>query len=167
MQDFEGEIDLVFFSKPYAECRPLLNVDEIIALKGNIDPENNVRPDKPPSFRVSSIADFAQLSRSASRKQAAGEKPPKPSVEPAKPVEKKIDEVHIRLCEEGAESEESLLPLRDYLAENTGSALAFIHIPVFDDEKIIRVNTGIDLSNNGNIIDDIKKCGCVAEVWRV
>jgi DNA polymerase-3 subunit alpha len=72
LRDFEGDIDLVFFSKIWNECRDLLTPDEFIALKGSIDPANDRNPQKP-SFKVSSIADIAALSRSAARKAAAGD----------------------------------------------------------------------------------------------
>jgi DNA polymerase-3 subunit alpha len=163
LQDFEGEIDLVFFSKVFAENRHLLKLDEIVALKGSIDPANDRNPEKP-GFRVSSIADFPQLSRSAARKAAAGEKPPEVVVE--NPVEKMPEEIHIRLNSGAVDSEENLFHLRDYLAENSGSCIMFIHVPITGGEKTIRAFTGISLSNKNNVIDDIKKYECVAEVWR-
>ena len=75
LQDFEGEIDLVFFSKDWGQCRDFLKLDEFVALRGSIDPENERNPQKP-SFRVSGIADLALLTRTAARKAAAGEAPP-------------------------------------------------------------------------------------------
>ncbi|MDR0302751.1 MAG: DNA polymerase III subunit alpha, partial [Treponema sp.] len=165
LQDFEGEIDLVFFSKPYSECRALLNQDEIIALKGNIDPENERDPQKI-SFKVSSIADFAQLTRQATRKAASGEAPPVQVVEERKTVEKVQDEIHIKLIEGAADNEENLIPLRDYLAENTGRSLIFLHVPVSGKEKIIRAFSGVEISANNDVIEEIKKCKCVEKVWR-
>ncbi|MDR1637171.1 MAG: DNA polymerase III subunit alpha, partial [Treponema sp.] len=35
LEDYEGEIPLVFFARVWAECRDLLNLDEIVALKGS------------------------------------------------------------------------------------------------------------------------------------
>jgi len=162
LQDFEGEIELVFFSKVFSECRSLLNLNEIIAVKGNIDPENERNPEKI-SFKVSSIADFDQLSRSAARKAAAGEKPVGSFVE-KKPEEKQPEELHIRLKDAEAANEENLNLLRDYLAENSGSFSMLIHIPVSGSEKIIRSSTGINMTAY-NILDNIKKYECVAEAW--
>jgi DNA polymerase-3 subunit alpha len=162
LQDFEGDIDLVFFSKAYAECRQLLKLDEIVALKGSVDPENERNPEKI-SFKVTSIADFAQLSRSAARKEAAGEAPPEGEL--VKIAENQPDELHIRLNELSGDSGEELNLLRDYLAENSGSHTMYIHVPVSEGEKLIRANTGIDISAEG-IIDGLKKIKCVAEVWR-
>jgi DNA polymerase-3 subunit alpha len=164
LQDFEGDIDLVFFSKTYAECRNFLKLDEIIALRGSIDPANERNPEKI-SLKVSGIADIAQLCRSAARKAASGEKPPEPVIE--KPVVvKKSEEIHIRLDQDASDSEENLSQLRDYLAENSGSVSMFIHIPVSGGERTIRASAGIAISQNRDIIEEIKKCKCVAQAWR-
>jgi DNA polymerase-3 subunit alpha len=163
LQDFEGDIDLVFFSKTYAECRNCLKLDEILALRGSIDPANERNPEKI-SLKVSGIADIAQLCRSAARKAASGEKPPEPVIE--KPYVKQPEEIHIRLNEGAADSEENLYPLRDYLAENSGPCSMFIHVPVQSGEKTIRAVTGIAFSAGSDVINEIKKCKCVAEVWR-
>jgi len=164
LQDFEGDIDIVFFSKVYAECRHLLNLNEIIALKGRIDPENEQNPDKI-SFKVTSIADFAQLSRSAARKDAAEETPQMPAFKTVI-EEQKQDEVHIRLISSDIYSDENLTELRDILAVNSGSCLTFLHIPVTGGEKTIKTASGLDIPVNNEIIEDLKKCECVAEVWR-
>jgi DNA polymerase-3 subunit alpha len=163
LQDFEGDIDLVFFSRVYAECRHLLKIDEITALKGSIDPESERNPAKI-SFKVSSIADFAQLSRSAARREASGEEPPSPPVK--KQAQILPDEVHIRLKSDIMKNDDDLFQLRDYLAENSGSCTMYIHIPVTGGEKTIRAVTGIEITAGGEAVEGLKKCGCVDEVWR-
>ncbi|MCL2411460.1 MAG: DNA polymerase III subunit alpha, partial [Treponema sp.] len=166
LKDFEGDIDLVFFNKVYSECRHLLNLGEMIALKGSIDPENERNPEKI-GFKVTSIADFAQLSRSAKKKEAAGEKPQ--SFEPEKPAKKQFDEVHIRFVVSDSYDDENLAEFRDFLAENSGSCSTYIHIPVSDGEQTIRSALGLDISgaeSEETIIDGLKKCKCVADVWR-
>jgi len=162
LQDFEGEIGLVFFSKVYAECRHFLKIDDIIALKGSIDPETERNPEKI-SFKVTSIADFAQLSRSAVRKEAAGEEPP-PA--PKKTAQRPHEEVHVRLKSDTAANDDDLFQLRDYLADNSGSCVMYIHIPVTGGEKTIRALTGVEITANGDIIEGLKKCRCVDDVWR-
>ncbi|MDR3020242.1 MAG: DNA polymerase III subunit alpha [Treponema sp.] len=166
LQDFEGEIDLLFFSKTYESCRNLLKLDEIIAFKGSVDPEaDRERGNKQTGFRVTSIADFALLSRSALRKITAGEKPPVVVIED-EPVIVKTNEIHIRLKKGAADSDKELLPLRDYLAENAGSCLLFIHIPIPDGEKTMRAYLGIENREDDKTINDLKQINCVAEVWR-
>jgi DNA polymerase-3 subunit alpha len=167
LQDFEGDIDLVFFSRVYNECKNLLNIDEFIALKGSIDPENDRNSGKL-SFRVSSIADIAQISRSAVKKAAAGEKPQgkqKKLNDSIKALPIQFSNMHIRLEPEAVDHVENLYPLRDYLAENSGNFSMFIYIPVSDKEKTIRAVTGIT-SLDDNILEDLRKIKFVAEVWR-
>jgi len=163
LQDFEGEIDLVFFSKVYAECRHLLKLDEMIALKGNIDPENELKPGKV-SFKVSSMADLPSLSRNAAKKAAKNDKLPTPDL--VKNNERHSDEIHIRLHKGASDNKDEMLELRDYLAENSGSNTIFIHIPVNGEEKIIRAASGLDMSGNGYVMEGLKQCRSVAEAWR-
>jgi len=163
LQDFDGDIDLVFFSKVYTECRHLLNIDEIIALKGSIDPENERDPAKV-SFKVTSIADFAQLTRSAVKKAAANDKPAGMEIE--MPQEIALNEVHIRLKEGAADNNDELNKLRDYLADNSGSGTLYIHIPLTDGEKKIRAKNGLDIVNMDDIMEGLKNCSSVDEVWR-
>ncbi|MDR0322309.1 MAG: DNA polymerase III subunit alpha [Treponema sp.] len=163
LQDFEGDIDIVFFSRVYEDCRHLLKLDEIIALKGSIDPENELKTGKV-SFKVTSIADYPMLSRSAAKKVSAKEKPHEPDI--VKATEKQIDEVHIRLKEDASDNKEDMNQLRDYLADNSGSCTIYIHIPVTDGEQKIRAMSGLDISDD-KTIDGLKNCNSVAEVWRI
>jgi DNA polymerase-3 subunit alpha len=160
LRDFEGDIDLVFFSKFWNECRDLLTLDEFIALKGSIDPANDRNPQKP-SFKVSSIADIAALSRSAARKAAAGEKPEVPvipttssSTAPQSPA------IHVRLNMEAASRDEGIYPLQNYILGNPGPCKVFIHIPTGGGEKVIRVNTGISLETK------LENCTGVVKAWK-
>jgi len=171
LQDFEGEIDLVFFSRIYSECKHLLNINDIIALKGSIDPENERNPEKI-NFKVTSIADFPLLSKNAIRKEAAKEKPVIPELTKKAEV-KYIPEVHIRLVKAESYSNETLNELRDYLADNSGSCLTYLHIPVSNDEnsteeEIIKTVNGLDILDSANEqekIEELRKCKCVKEVW--
>ncbi|MCL2214417.1 MAG: DNA polymerase III subunit alpha [Treponema sp.] len=170
LQDFEGEIDLVFFEKVYTECRHLLKLNEIIALKGSIDPESERNPEKI-SFKVTSMADYPQLNRSAAKKAAAGEMPPEQEAEKTneKKKEEQSEEVHIRLKEGAADSKEELNRLRDFLADNSGSLTIFIHVPVSKgelSERIIRAMSGLDITADNDTIENLKNIDCVVDVWR-
>jgi DNA polymerase-3 subunit alpha len=170
LQDYQGEIDLVFFSKAWAECRDLLAIDEIVALKGSIDPENDRNPRKP-GFKVSSIADIAQLTRSASRKAAAGEEPPElPSAKAGDTLKTApLDAnpggaIHIRLNAGAADNDETLYPLRDYLAGNSGRCPVYIHLQTGAGEKVIRTATGV--ATEIGPPQALENCAVVAEAWR-
>ncbi|MDR2476963.1 MAG: DNA polymerase III subunit alpha [Treponema sp.] len=170
LTDYEGDIDLVFFSKVWSDCRDLLKLDEILALKGSIDPANDRNPEKP-GFKVSSIADIASLSRSAARKAAAGEsflltEKTKTQAETAAPPPEPVRAVHIRLRQTAAERDETLYPLRDYLAENPGPCPVFIHIVRPDGETIVRTATGIGAASEIEHVSALNNCGGVAEAWQ-
>ena len=177
LKDFEGEIDLIFFSRTYAECRHLLKIDEIYAFKGSIDPDSERNPEKI-SFKVTSMADFPQLSRSAVKKAAAGEKPAAEagSFNSAgdKVNETVIDEVHIKLKAEAASDSGRLHQLRDFLAENSGLCPVYIHVPEeaspgassSGGEIKIKVSSGLDIKPGGNIFEELKKIECVDKAWR-
>ena len=76
--------------------------------------------------------------------------------------------MHIRLHSDAVNDDSKLHSLKDYIAENSGSCLLFIHLSVLDGEtvkeKIIKVHYGINSSEN--IINELKKNVCVEEVWR-
>jgi DNA polymerase-3 subunit alpha len=163
LKDFEGEIDLIFFSKVYADCRHLLKLDEMTAFKGNIDPENEQKPGKV-SFKVTSMADFPALSRNAAKKAGANEKPPEPDL--VKSTDRHQDEVHIKLLEGASENKKDMLELRDYLAENSGANTIYIHIPVNGEEKVIKAVSGLDMSGNGYVLEGLKQCKSVENAWR-
>jgi DNA polymerase-3 subunit alpha len=187
LQDYEGEIDLVFFGRAWAESHALLNLDEIVALKGSIDPAGDRNPEKP-SFKVSSVADIAALTRTAA-KRAAAEKPApkgddtddenreeapgkKPAVPTGAPVENNVSEslfreLHIRLEDAAAEKDATLVPLHDCLVDNPGPSSVFIHVPLSRGETVIRTASQINIAATTASIDALKQCAGVAEVWGV
>jgi hypothetical protein len=42
----------------------------------------------------------------------------------------------------------------------------YLHIPDSGGEKTILAKYGINISGNGNVIEELKNNKCVAEVWR-
>jgi DNA polymerase-3 subunit alpha len=158
LRDFEGDIDLVFFSKIWNECRDILTLNEFVALKGNIDPANDRNPQKP-SFKVSSIADIAALSRSATRKAAAGEKPEVPP-RPVVSTSTALPTVHARLNTETASRDEGIYLLQNYILGNPGPCKVFIHVPTDSGEKIIRLNAGVSLETT------LENCTGVVKAWK-
>jgi DNA polymerase-3 subunit alpha len=140
LADYNGEIDLVFFTAAWEKYQNEIEADKILILKGKIDYQKD--KDKY-SFIVDSIL----------KKEDVDNEIP-------------VDEIHVRLNKEAADSCENLFPLRDYLAENPGSCSMFIHVPVTDGEKTVRTYSGINFSGNINLIEELKSNKCVAEVWR-
>ena len=174
LRDFEGDIDLVFFSKAWNECRDILSTGEFYGLRGSFDPANDRNPQKP-GFIVSGIADIAALSRSAARKADAGETPQvpaasaKPAVVPgavpaAPPATAPAappampGAIHVRLGSEAASRDEGIYPLQRYILDNPGPRPVFIHIDGI--EKCIRAASGISLEA------DFTNCAGVTETWK-
>jgi DNA polymerase-3 subunit alpha len=172
LRDFEGDIDLVFFSKVWSECRDILTLDEFTALKGSVDPAGDRNPLKP-GFKVTGIADIAALTRSAARKAAAGEAPQVPAALPedvraaaaaAATTAAAPQAIHVRLDSAAASRDEGIYPLRNYIQANPGPRPVFIHIPAVGGltslEKKIRVAAGISLEAQ------FENCAGVVETWK-
>jgi DNA polymerase-3 subunit alpha len=177
LRDYQGEIPLVFFARVWAECRDFLNLDEMVALKGSIDPAGDRNPEKP-GFKVTSIADMAALRRAAAKRAAAegddGEEPEKQAEDgqnrpPAesKAPETLFREIHVRLDRLTAEQDTTLYPLHDCLVDNPGPCSVFIHVPLNEGETVIRTASQINASAATVSIDALKQCAGVAEVWGV
>jgi DNA polymerase-3 subunit alpha len=171
LQDFEGDIDLVFWAKTWKESRELLNLGEFVALKGSLDPERDRNPQKP-SLKVSKVDDLAALSRSAARKAEAGEQPKvhplesqaekvqnSPNAEHSAPP---LNEIHIRLENGAADRDEGIQPLRNYLMGNHGPCPVYIHIG----EKIIKANKGLSLEAEKEALGVLEGCIGVAQSWK-
>ena len=158
--DERGEIDLVFFARTWENCKALTALDEILALKGTIDPSKDKKPDRP-GFVVSSIHDMNKLLRTAAK--MAGEQ----SAETAAGAADTCCEVHIRLNAAAVGNETALFSLRDCLLENPGACPVFIHVSgASSKETVIRaagqINAGVPES-----VALLEKCAAVAELWRV
>jgi DNA polymerase-3 subunit alpha len=135
--DYRGDIDLTFFSEIWDKSRDKIAVDAIVALRGKVDMSR-----ERPSFLVDALLDIDSLS------------------------EKSYREVHVRLSAGTAAQEELLYPLRDYLFENSGPCAVFIHIPVQGGESVVRTASQISAAADQGVLDSIKTCSGVTEVWR-
>jgi DNA polymerase-3 subunit alpha len=190
LQDYQGEIDLVFFSRVWEGCKAIVAVDEVAAFKGNIDPAKDKNPAKP-GFVVSSFQDVNKLVKAAAKVaedakagEAAGhaaetlapaaetaEAAGSPGGEKAASLmeetvpprsEAGYREVHIRLKSNTAEKEESLYPLLICVRENPGPCSLLIHVPVMQGETVIRGASQIAAAVSQ---EAFSRCAAVAEVW--
>jgi DNA polymerase-3 subunit alpha len=149
LEDYQGEIDLVFFARDWKKCKTLAAVDEMIALRGSLDPANARNPGKP-GFRVSSIQDINKLVRAVSKKAA---------IPPA--AELNYAELHIRLKGGAADNNENLYPLQRCLSEKPGPCTVVIHVPLSRGETIIRTAT----QTAGAALTEIRGFRTVASAW--
>jgi DNA polymerase-3 subunit alpha len=138
LEDLNGVIELVFFPKTWEEINGSIQNEMTAALRGV--PEYS--KDGKPSLQVESIVDIDSLS------------------------EKSWKEVHIRLCENSVQCEESLLPIRDYITEHKGTCSVYFHLPLNGDEKIIKTGSSIRLTAEEQHINPLKDLVVVDDVWR-
>ena len=156
IQDTRGEIDLVFFSRTWENCKALVSVDEVIALKGTIDPRKDKNPEKP-GFVVSSIQDINRLIRAAAKiaeNSSAEEEPPIVNARA----------IHVRLAAGAVKDEDILYSLLDCLEKNPGPCPVYLHIPDSNgvsEETIIRAGNQI----NESVSASIGALAAVADVW--
>jgi DNA polymerase-3 subunit alpha len=157
LADFKGEIDLVFFPRAWEFSRDKVEENRCIAVKGKLDKSR----DKP-SFQVSSVLELAELKRKAAK--LSGEVPAAETAA-GDDLGPSYRELHIRLEQAAAERRENLFPLRDYLYGATGPCSVFIHVPVTEDELVIRAASQIGASADPSSIEALALCAGVAEVW--
>jgi DNA polymerase-3 subunit alpha len=185
--DYHGEADLVFFSKTWEKCREAVEIEKPIALKGKLEHSRSKI-----SFMVNSLLDLGKLGRSAEKSRNAGEEPaaklPPKSQSPEAPrIESPVweeglapeepdsaiatgvldswRELHIRLKEQAANREETLVSLRDYLMENPGPCTVYIHVPVSGGEAVIRSATRIGAPADPRYVHTLHNREGVAEAW--
>ncbi|MDR1239462.1 MAG: DNA polymerase III subunit alpha [Treponema sp.] len=168
LQDYQGEIDLVFFASTWKDCRDKVQPDGIIALRGKIDRAGDSRKRGKPGLKVSSVPDLDRLAKTAARTAAsapvsveAAASPPAGYTAPPFPAAPG-QAIHIRLNRDAAEAEERLYPLRDYLTGNPGPCSVYIHVPLSNGETVIRTLTRTGPPAFGGAL---ARCAGVAEVW--
>jgi DNA polymerase-3 subunit alpha len=159
LSDFRGEIDLVFFPRAWEFSRDKVQENRCVAVKGRLD-----KTREKPAFQVSSVVEAAKLKRKAAKlgaETALTAAAPPPGDDPGPSCR----ELHIRLDRAAAEREENLFPLRDYLYGASGPCPVFIHVPVTDDELVIRAASQIGASADASSLEALALCAGVAEVW--
>jgi DNA polymerase-3 subunit alpha len=162
LQDYRGEIDLIFFASTWKDSKDKVRSGEIIALKGKIDQAGDPKKRSKPSLKVSSVPDLDRLAKTAAKAAAAGtlrETPAFAAPIPA-PAAAPRPRIHIRLNRDAVEREEQLYPLRDCLAGNPGPCSVYIHVPLQSGETVIRTHT-----QTAAPAAPLACCAGVAEVW--
>jgi DNA polymerase-3 subunit alpha len=159
LTDYKGEIDLVFFPSTWEYSRDNVEENRCIAVKGKLDKSREKL-----SFQVRQVLEIGKLRRKAAKagvETAAGRDEAEwPLLGPS------CREVHIRLNNTAAEREANLFPLRDFLYGAVGACPVFIHVPILDDEVVIRTAVQISISADASCIEALTSCAGVAEVWR-
>jgi DNA polymerase III alpha subunit len=80
LEDYNGEADLVFFSKTWETCKAAIALDKVVALRGKLDRSGDKKRGRP-SIMVNSLLDPDKLAKTASRR------PGGPALVPEQPGE--------------------------------------------------------------------------------
>jgi DNA polymerase-3 subunit alpha len=146
---------LVFFPRAWEFSRDKVQENRCVAVKGKLDKSR-----EKPSFQVSSVVEAAKLKRRAAKlSETAGAPSPAGETGPS------YRELHIRLDRMAAEREENLFSLRDYLYGASGPCPVFIHVPLTEEELVIRAASQIGASPDASCLEALALCAGVAEVW--
>jgi DNA polymerase-3 subunit alpha len=191
LEDYNGVIDLIFFSRAWEHCRDEIEIETTLALKGRIDKKNGKT-----SFIVSSVLDIKKLQKLAAAHVSAGSGASaahaaasgNSGVSPGTGVSVQSGpagngastgngasagtggyrEIHIRLQKTAALREAELFPLRNYLLAHPGSAPVFIHVPASGrprGEVVIRGSPLMCTAGDREHLAALKQNPVVEEAW--
>ncbi len=137
LEDFNGSIELVVFSRIWEEKGMLIQKDGISGFSGKIDLSRDN-----PKFIVDDVF------------------PP----ENLKKV--KTSEIHIKMNRAICQEEE-LVSFREYLMDFIGNCTVFLHLPSGNsgNDTVIKASRQIKLEPSGNVIESIKEYPNIEDVW--
>ncbi|MDR0550478.1 MAG: DNA polymerase III subunit alpha [Spirochaetaceae bacterium] len=190
LRDFNGEVDLTFFSTVWEKYKLKIDEKKVVALKGRINRYNGKT-----SFKVSRVLSMDRLEREIEAEPEtapaaistalppedndAGYDPPswhgivstaEPKTEYRASIAAGVSainamsrEVHIRLRNGIAGMETSLLALRDALSGYAGACVVFIHIP--QESRAETVVRSVALRSSAAAADKLRALAAVADVW--
>lgn len=137
LEDFNGSIELVIFSRIWEEKGAMIQKDGIMGFSGKIDKSRDN-----PKFIVDDI------------------------LPPDNMKKVKTSEVHIKINRNICR-EEDLVSFREYLMDFLGNCTVFLHLPTNDPGKdtVIKASGQIKLEPSGTVLDSIKEYPNIEDVW--
>jgi len=136
IEDFNGSIDLVLFSKTYEKYAHLLEEDKVLGFNGQVDLSRSE-----PSFKVKDI--FV----------------------PEDMKEIQSSEVHITL-EERDFLKEELVDFRAFLQDRNGPSSVYLHLKRPADTVIVKVSGQITVAPTPDVLKEIGQYPIVSNVWK-
>lgn len=136
LQDYDGEIDLTFFSKTWESLSSKLQSGNVYAFKGRVDGTR-----EQPSFIVDSLEDVASLKT------------------------KSISEIHIELEKNITSPELEFSKIREILFAQTGSCSVYFHLDTVQGSYIVQANPQLTVSSSDETIKVLKKMNIIKDVW--
>ena len=136
LQDYDGEIDLTFFSKTWESFSSKLQSGNVYAFKGRVDGTR-----EQPSFIVDSLEDVASLKT------------------------KSISEIHIELEKNITSPELEFSKIREILFAQTGSCSVYFHLDTVQGSYIVQANPQLTVSSSDETIKVLKEMNIIKDVW--
>lgn len=136
LQDYDGEIDLTFFSKTWESLSSKLQSGNVYAFKGRVDGTR-----EQPSFIVDSLEDIASLKT------------------------KSISEIHIELEKNITSPELEFSKIREILFAQTGSCSVYFHLDTVQGSYIVQANPQLTVSSSDETIKVLKEMNIIKDVW--
>lgn len=135
LQDFNGTIDITFFSKIWAEISSKVTNDGVFAFKGRIDVSRET-----PSFIVDSMEDIKKLEINKSK------------------------ELHIQL-ENQLKNELEIQELKNFLFGTSGNCFVYFHIDTNKGNFTIKASTQMTVPADKEFLNRLRDIPFVKEVW--
>ena len=135
LSDYNGEMDLTFFSKTWETLKTQVQDGKIAAFKGKVDGSR-----EQPSFIVDSIEDPSVLK------------------------EHSIKEVHIEI-ENSFQSEAEVSKIKDFLFAQNGNCSLYFHIDTASGPFIVKANSQLTVSSSKEVLSQIEDLPLVKDVW--
>ena len=135
LSDYNGEMDLTFFSKTWETLKTQVQDGKIAAFKGKVDGSR-----EQPSFIVDSIEDPSVLK------------------------ERSIKEVHIEI-ENSFQSEAEVSKIKDFLFAQNGNCSLYFHIDTASGPFIVKANSQLTVSSSQEVLSQIEDLPLVKDVW--
>ena len=137
LEDFNGTLDLVFPPKVWEHLAARVANDQIIAFSVTADTERD--PERP-SFKVSDIVEQSALEQ------------------------RTYQEIHIKLAH--FTEERQLMPLRDFLLDNTGTCSVYFHINTDCGAVVVRAHPQLMVSAADDVVESLEQQMLVESVWK-
>ena len=137
VETFDGDLTIVFFSKVWAEVKPLIAEDKALAFTGQIDLRN---PDSP-QLRGEKVEEIDEIKTHNS-----------------------FSQVHIAI-EEPFE-EKQLEKLREYLLDHEGGCSVFLHIKGPDKETVVQVSHQIKVKGDFDMPEESELRQFITDIWK-
>ena len=146
--DYNGEINVTIFPKPWNELKDKLEENTITALKGKIKKDSYKNEYV---FYADTSPGLERLKAKTGKKTTNTEK-----------IQKPCRELHIRLQRTAADNEDALYILKNILEKNPGSSPVYFHVPEQRGETVIHTTSQI---NTGAAATELHQCTGIAEIW--